>query len=163
MLRLLKYHASSEVARVPQTPHTDLGSLTFLFALSPGLQVLRPDGRAGEWVYVSPRPRHAVINLGDAMTMLSGGLLHSCLHRVGPLPGRAMDERYSLAFLMRPEDQTVLAPIPSPLVEQRTIADRAAMTSGEWIKRKFGVLRGSAGADKEGDWVLTGRETPVRT
>ncbi|TQS33218.1 hypothetical protein Golomagni_06444, partial [Golovinomyces magnicellulatus] len=67
ILRLLKYHANERPTSVPQTPHTDLGSLTFVFSDTPGLQVLPPNvtQKAGayaedDWLYVEPRAGHAI-------------------------------------------------------------------------------------------------------
>ncbi|KAJ5985073.1 hypothetical protein N7499_008674 [Penicillium canescens] len=139
ILRLLKYAASSkgdQEFRVPQTPHTDLGSLTMLFADSPGLQI-KPDG-CDDWLYIEPKENHAVINLGDAMSLWSGGRYRSVLHRVASLPGVGMGERYSFAFLMRPEN---LAPMVS-LADGLPGLDGGVLTSEEWIRAKFGVLRG---------------------
>lgn len=45
-------------------------------------------------------------------SMLTGGLLHSCLHRVGPLPGRTREERYSFAYLQRAEDDARVETLP---------------------------------------------------
>lgn len=160
IVRLLKYH-QHRVSRgepyIPQVPHTDLGSLTFLFAPSPGLQILRPD--VDEWAYVQPRARHAVVNLGDALTMLTGGFFRSSLHRVGPLPGASMQERYSFAFLIRPENRTIMRPVKSPMivpVQNGSMRSQPSYTSEEWTAQKFGVLRG--GTNKENaseNWVLT--------
>lgn len=165
ILRLLKYHANSNPECLPQTPHTDLGSLTFVFSTMPGLQVLPPgvgqkpgSYEESDWRYVAPRPGHAIVNIGDCATMMTNGLLKSALHRVGPVAGRAMPERYSLAYLMRPEDQTLLRPLKSPLIPRRgstAKADDETVTSGAWIRRKFGALRGTQ--DKGSfDQILTG-------
>lgn len=151
ILRLLKYHeqrASMAAPYVPQLPHTDLGSLTFLFAPSPGLQILRPG--VDEWAYVQPRACHAVVNLGDALRMLTDGLFRSSLHRVGPLPGADMQERYSIAYLMRPENHTTLRPVKSPMiipVQDGSRESQSGCTSEEWIARKLGAVR--AGTDQE--------------
>ncbi|KAJ7763222.1 hypothetical protein DFH07DRAFT_939360 [Mycena maculata] len=156
LIRLLKYHAQPVEERgALNTPHTDLGSLTFLFASQPGLQVLQ-DNKNDEWRWVQPRPGHVVVNLGDGMAVLSNGYLCSCLHRVAPLPGRAMPERYSFAYLMRAEDATVMTGLDSTLFPPYPAEGRELYTSGEWIQRKFGMLRGN---DKKPgqDAVLTGR------
>lgn len=123
--------------------------MTFVFATTPGLQVLPPSviQKAGsytesDWRYVSPRPGHAVVNIGDCVTKMTNGLLKSALHRVGPIDGCTMPERYSLAYLMRPEDRTVLRVLDSPLIPQSTTQDEDAITSGDWIRRKFKALRG---------------------
>jgi len=157
ILRLLKYAASgpgNREFRVPQTPHTDLGSLTMLFADSPGLQI-KPDG-CEEWLYIEPKENHAVINLGDAMSLWSDGLYHSVLHRVASLPGKGMAERYSFAFLMRPENLAPMVPLTMvPLL----LDNEKVLTSENWIKAKFGVLRGET--NKDFNRILTGREFMV--
>ncbi|KAK7734903.1 hypothetical protein SLS53_007680 [Cytospora paraplurivora] len=162
ILRLLKYHATEATGLVPQTPHTDLGSLTFVFSTTPGLQVL-PPGTASknpaesDWVYVAPKAGHAVVNFGDCMTMLTNGLVKSSLHRVAPLPSVSMHERYSLAYLIRPQDSTVLRPLASPLIKPSLYSDDdVAVTSGQWITRKFKALRGKSEAKATEDHVLTG-------
>ncbi|KKK15687.1 hypothetical protein ARAM_006617 [Aspergillus rambellii] len=156
IIRLLKYAPSGEgdsEFRVPQTPHTDLGSLTMLFADSPGLQI-RPDG-CDEWLYIMPKENHALINLGDAMSLWSGGLFRSVLHRVASLPGKGMNERYSFAFLMRPENQAPMVPLNSDCLPE----GEDFLTSENWIKAKFGILRGDTSKNKSR--ILTGRDSAV--
>lgn len=162
ILRVLKYHANSNTDIIPQTPHTDLGSLTFVFSTTPGLQVL-PAGVAqkpgayseSDWLYVEPRPGHAIVNIGDCLTIMTNGLLRSALHRVGPVNGCAMPERYSMAYLMRPEDQTVLRTLDSPLIPRSMTTEEDAVTSGAWIRKKFKALRGLKDAGNF-DQILTG-------
>jgi isopenicillin N synthase-like dioxygenase len=162
ILRLLKYHADANTNCIPQTPHTDLGSLTFVLTTTPGLQVLpvgvgQKPGSYDEfdWRYVAPRPGHAVVNIGDCVTIMTNGLLKSALHRVGPVAGCAMPERYSMAYLMRPEDQTVLRVLDSPLIPRSMSNGEDAVTSGEWIRRKFKALRGAQDAGNF-DQILAG-------
>lgn len=154
ILRLLKYHADERSSNIPQTPHTDLGSLTFVFTSTPGLQVLPP--HVPEWQYVQPLAGHAIVNIGDCLTKMTNGLLKSVLHRVGPLPGHPMPERYSFAYLMRPEDSTLLQVLDSPLIPSPQKDEvPTTITSGEWIQSKFKALRGTYDA-KDGDRILTG-------
>ncbi|KAF7515285.1 hypothetical protein G7054_g14652 [Neopestalotiopsis clavispora] len=171
ILRLLKYHADPDASCVPQTPHTDLGSLTFVFSTTPGLQVLPPAGSStssgddtaatepsARWRYVEPRPGHAVVNIGDCLSIMTNGLLRTALHRVGPVQGRPMPERYSLAYLMRPEDDTVLRVLDSPRIprpDKKCAEKDDEVTSGEWIRRKFKALRGQQNGGNI-DRVLTG-------
>ncbi|KAI9700291.1 MAG: hypothetical protein M1836_002306 [Candelina mexicana] len=161
LLRLLKYASQPFSERgAPQTPHTDLGSLTILFTSQPGLQVLPPG--ADEWAYVRPLAGHAIINLGDALMFMTGGLLHSCLHRVAPLPGKRMTERYSFAYLQRPEDWAPMRRVKGMEGYDKTeeigggvVGEEADCTSGEWLKKKFGMMRLETHQDEK-DWMLTG-------
>ncbi|KAL9082734.1 MAG: hypothetical protein Q9165_008802 [Trypethelium subeluteriae] len=155
LLRLLKYHPQPIDERgPPQTPHTDLGSLTILFTKQPGLQVL-PKG-AQEWTFVEPKVGHAIVNIGDGMSMMTNGLFQSCLHRVSPLPDQCMQTRYSMAYLQRAEAHTRLTGIESPDIPAADNSNEI-MTSGEWLNKKFGMLRAKTHVNDE-TWILTGRK-----
>ena len=86
--------------------HTDLGSLTVLFSDEWGLQVVSPS--TGNWEWVEPQTQLAVINVGDTLRFLTEKKLYSCIHRV-VRDGRAGVEkqRFSIAYLLRPGDETV--------------------------------------------------------
>ncbi|KAJ5850561.1 hypothetical protein N7455_010417 [Penicillium solitum] len=154
IIRLLKYHAQDIRERgALHTPHTDLGSLTFLFTRQPGLQILAPN--SNEWTWVEPMEDCVIVNLGDMMALLTNDYLRSCLHRVAPLPGQAMPTRYSFAYLVRAENRTPMTGLNSPLIPVKE--QEEVLTSDDWIKKKFGVLR--LDSRKEGqDWVLTGQD-----
>ena len=158
LVRLLKYHAqpSSEEGS-SLVPHTDLGSLTFLFTLQPGLQILNPQTKT--WEAITP-PNHkttAIVNIGDCMKMLTGGFFRSSKHRVIGAPRQGMSERYSFAYLLRPYEHAILRAVESPLVPvtKRTESEEPALTSGEWLQRKFQTLRRETW-NEERDWILMG-------
>ncbi len=158
IIRLLKYHAQpAEELGICHTPHTDMGSLTFLFTRQPGLQVLSPV--SGQWEWVQPITGCAIVNLGDGMSLLTNGYFHSCLHRVGPLPGRSMQLRYSFAYLQRAEEETPMTGLKSNLFPTRD-PEAEVFTSGEWLQRKFGMLRLETHKNDD-SWVLTGRKNGV--
>ncbi|PYI03761.1 oxidoreductase [Aspergillus sclerotiicarbonarius CBS 121057] len=86
--------------------HTDIGTLTLLFHVSGGLQILPADREnvAGNWEYIRPEPGCALINVGDTLAEWTGGVLRSSLHRVVTAPGeQARVARQSLAYLVRPQ------------------------------------------------------------
>jgi isopenicillin N synthase-like dioxygenase len=92
-----------------QNMHTDLGSLTFLYAQQWGLQVLCPtkdtDPETKEkfqWRYVAPLPGHAIINVGDTLRFLTACRLRSALHRALQLD---IGHRYALTYFLRPNDE----------------------------------------------------------
>jgi isopenicillin N synthase-like dioxygenase len=144
-LGLLKYPATaaSAIDKLGQIAHTDVGSITVLFAQLGGLQVL---GNKGEWEFVQPKPGHAVINIGDSLRFLTGKRLRSSLHRVVPHPDASHRPRYSLAYFMRPEYDA-----------QFEDEDGAQWTGLGWHTRKFAVFRASVEQQKN-DSVLTGRK-----
>ena len=87
--------------------------------------------------------------------MLTGGLLHSCLHRVGPRPGRAMEERYSFAYLQRAEDDVRMEALPG--FGNEVAGTKEVYTSREWLEKKFGVLRRKTWTEEtEAQRILTG-------
>ena len=65
-----------------------------------------------------------------------------------------MPERYSLAYLMRPEDSTPLRVLDSPLITAPQNKEDS-VTSGEWIQSKFKALRG-VHDPKNGDRIIAG-------
>lgn len=99
--------------------HTDFGSLAFLHNILGGLQVLLP-GQT-QWGYVKPIPGHAICNVGDALTVFSGGILKSTVHRVVPPPGaQGEHERWSLVFHTRPNGAQMLRALveDSPVIAE---------------------------------------------
>ena len=65
---------------VLSTPsHSDGGLFTFLSTFHyPGLQVLF----RGEWLSVEPAPKHHIVNIGDMLQRMCGGLIKATKHRV---------------------------------------------------------------------------------
>ncbi|KAF8990930.1 Clavaminate synthase-like protein [Cyathus striatus] len=127
--------------------HTDFGSLSFLHNRLGGLQVLVPG--AESWQYVRPIPGHAICNVGDALSIFSGGILRSNLHRVVPPPkAQGYHERWSLVFFTRPGNSIVLR----ALQEQSDMVAKAVestpeknwntgSTASEWFARRIKYQR----------------------
>lgn len=87
--------------------HTDPGVLTLLLQdMTGGLQTYT---REGEWIDVPPASGTIVVNLGDAMQVLSNDRYRAAIHRVTP---RSRDARYSTPYFYNPPADAVLAPIP---------------------------------------------------
>ncbi|KAA8650878.1 hypothetical protein EYZ11_005837 [Aspergillus tanneri] len=95
---------SQDPSKVGQNMHTDIGTLTILYAPQWGLQVFSPGDAT--WEYVEPRPGHAIVNVGDTLRFLSGKRLRSALHRVLPLGGIQTEDRYSISYFLRASDST---------------------------------------------------------
>jgi len=88
--------------------HTDYGSLTILGQDgNGGLQVR---DRNGEWVDVPPLEGAFIVNIGDLMEVLTGGLYTATLHRVVNTHGR---RRYSFPFFVDSDYDAVISPIPA--------------------------------------------------
>ena len=96
------------------------------------------------------------MNLGDCLSLLTNKFLKSCRHRVNALPGRAMEERYSFAYFLRPQDETVMRAVRSPMLSVAEVDEgTGGFTSAEWMRRKYAMLRGETWNEKS-SWILTG-------
>lgn len=96
-----------------------------------------------------PLPGHAICNIGDALSVFSGGILQSNIHRVVPPPGiQAEYERWSLVFFTRPGNSKVLR----ALVEDSSLIADAVQkhpdrdfdtgsTAAEWFARRIKYQR----------------------
>lgn len=159
-LRLLKYPPQpADDRRISLVPHTDFGSITMLFSKLGGLQVLPPQNDTN-WGYVRPLPGHAIVNLGDAMVKLTRGLLRSNIHRVTYAPGAQADfPRFSLAYLARPDDTTIMRGLSGSKVIPRFAEGLAEKEPEESITFKDWVIQRSQALKtetfKKELWALT--------
>jgi isopenicillin N synthase-like dioxygenase len=124
--------------------HTDFGSITLLWNVVGGLQILPReagtsdvDGTSDQWQYVQPQPGCVIVNMGDAIVTLTNGALSSNLHRVTTPPGAQADlVRYSAVYFMRPEDDVLMRPLGDGP------ADRALKEEGgENDERKYHTVK----------------------
>ncbi|KAH7141622.1 gibberellin 20-oxidase [Dactylonectria macrodidyma] len=144
-LGLLKYTlADLEPDKVGQIAHTDAGSLSIVFTEVAGLQVLKP--KEEEWYYIAPKPGHAVVNIGDALRFISGGVLESSLHRIIPHKDEKDRHKYSIVYLLRPE-----------MDAEFTDTEGRTWKGLEWTNKKHAVFRASAKEQAQGTY-LTGRD-----
>ncbi|THV03755.1 Clavaminate synthase-like protein [Dendrothele bispora CBS 962.96] len=141
--RLIKAPAGLKAGNLALAAHTDFGSLSFLHNRLGGLQVLPPG--VEEWQYVKPVPGHAICNVGDALSILSGGILRSNIHRVVPPPGeQSKFERWSLVFFSRPGNSVLLQALTdqSPMIanavenSDNTINFNTGETAEQWFMRR---------------------------
>jgi isopenicillin N synthase-like dioxygenase len=123
--------------------HTDASSLTILHSSAYGLQVLDPN--SGSWTFVEPLVGHLVVNVGDSLKFLSGGVLKSCLHRVVPHEEAACNTRYSVCYFMRPNEDAKF-----------TAADGKIWQSRDWTTKKFDAFAAPASEQDAHGGVLAG-------
>lgn len=133
-----------EQDKIGQIAHTDAGSLSIVFTEVAGLQVLKPND--DQWYYIAPKPGHAVVNVGDALRFISGGILESSLHRIIPHKDEMRRHKYSIVYLLRPE-------MNAEFID----AEGVAWKGLEWTNKKHAVFRASADEQAKGTF-LTGRD-----
>ncbi|KAF2749359.1 Clavaminate synthase-like protein [Sporormia fimetaria CBS 119925] len=102
--------------------HTDISSLTLLFSSQWGLQI-RPPGTCGarEMGFVAPKPGCAFVHVGDSLRFASGMKFQSCIHRVVPFD--PTEHRYSIAYFLRAEDDTMFMDSEGRYVTAKTWHD----------------------------------------
>lgn len=98
----LRYPCDAPPQAVGHNEHSDLGTLTFLLTTQWGLQIRDPADK--DWKYVLPSTTHAIINVGDSLNFISEGKFLSAVHRVVPINDGNHEDRYSIAFFLRPDD-----------------------------------------------------------
>jgi isopenicillin N synthase-like dioxygenase len=102
LLHYPKHNETTAPTNVGHLKHTDVSSLTFLLTQQWGLQFLSPE--SNRWEFLEPRPGHAIVNVGDYLRFKSGGDLASIVHRVVPLKEKQDEDRYSIAYFLRMND-----------------------------------------------------------
>ncbi|GGV00468.1 isopenicillin N synthase family dioxygenase [Streptomyces spectabilis] len=91
-------------------PHTDFGSLTILYqeADRSGLQVLQS---WDTWRDVPPVPEGFVVNIGDLMSLWTGGRWVSTMHRVVNPPDGDTSSRLTIPFFYLPNHDATIEPL----------------------------------------------------
>ncbi|KAG8157613.1 hypothetical protein KVR01_012655 [Diaporthe batatas] len=98
-LRLLHYPPTVAATgtgkrQLGSSAHTDFGAITLLLQDDhAGLEV--KDVGTGEWVGVPPKRDAYVVNMGDMISRITGGLYKSSIHRV---INRQKEDRYSIVY-----------------------------------------------------------------
>ncbi|KAF4123090.1 Isopenicillin N synthase [Geosmithia morbida] len=138
--------------------HTDWGSWTFLFSQPiAALQVL--DHHDGKYRWVRHQPNGLVINFGEALERLTGGLFKATIHRVVQPP---VDQRHlrriGVIYFARPADDCELKPLESsPLLRRlgrdKPIDDRIFCMADYLDARKHGWKRYEYDIDRPADPV----------
>jgi len=99
--------------------HEDINVITLLLgAEESGLEVKHS---SGQWLAVNPPPGSLVINCGDMLDRLTGGILPSTTHRVvNPALERSRFPRYSMPFFLHFAPDVMIEPLPQCLAEGGT-------------------------------------------
>ncbi len=137
ILRLLHYPPQLEPppeGSVRAAAHGDINVITLLLgAEEAGLEVLH---RSGQWLAVNPPPGSLVVNVGDMLDRMTGGVLPSTSHRVvNPAPERARFPRYSMPFFQHFAPDVLIEPLPRCLAEGGRAAP--AITANAFLETRL--------------------------
>jgi len=120
--------------------HTDFGTITILWSQPvAALQILCPDKR---WRWVKHIPNALVINAGDAMEFLTGGIYKGTIHRVvQPPEDQRSITRLGVFYFAMTDDDVRLTPsslgASSPILANEgvlTVPEDEAPTMEQWRK-----------------------------
>lgn len=143
-LRILHYPAPKDGKPLehPPTPaHRDAVSVALLFCWQGGLQITNSTASVDHteeepedsWFFVPPISGHVIVNLGLAMEVLTNNVLHAGKHRVVTSPGeQAKYERISVLVSARPEENTPMRALKSPMIPPDNIKDEDTLIAKEW-------------------------------
>ncbi|KZT22307.1 Clavaminate synthase-like protein [Neolentinus lepideus HHB14362 ss-1] len=113
--------------------HTDFNSISTLISQPiTALQILMPDG---VWRYVKHQDNALVINIGDQLSFMSGGILKGTIHRVvRPPEDQAHLRRLGVFHFAHFINGIPLKPLPSKKVaeEGQVIFEGQVPTTDEW-------------------------------
>lgn len=115
--------------------HTDIGTITLLFNVLGGLQILPAgsENKMANWLYVKPEPGCVVVNIGDTIVEWTGGLLRSSLHRVIMAPGeQAAVPRRSVAHLVRSRTSASIRRLKGGLIPPVAEGEDETRSVNEW-------------------------------
>ncbi|KAJ4469880.1 hypothetical protein J3R30DRAFT_3713143 [Lentinula aciculospora] len=144
-LRFMKYYPRSEEdeeksGQVWMKGHTDFGTVTVLYSQPvAALQILTQDR---SWKWLKHIENALIINAGDSMEFLSGGLYRATIHRViQPPKDQRQYSRLGIFYFSLADDDVKLAPLTeSPILQRvgikRRFEDSKAPTSAEWRKAR---------------------------
>lgn len=128
ILRVTRYPAlkscttarGAGVSRI--SPHQDIGTITLLSQDDcGGLEVFdrKANCGEGEWLGVQPEPGSMVVNVGNLLMRWTNYTYRSSVHRVVSTPSSDDEERISVIFFVNPNDDAVVAPVPSTVTDCR--------------------------------------------
>ncbi|CAD6203681.1 unnamed protein product [Miscanthus lutarioriparius] len=114
------------------SPHTDPNVLTLLLQMNHDVQGLQV-GKDGRWFPVQALDGAFVVNVGDALEVLSNGKFRSVEHRAVIHPTK---ERISVALFHYPSQDLMLAPLPE-LVKEGEKVRYGSMSFRDFLKQVY--------------------------
>ena len=145
ILRLIHYPPLADdapVRAVRAAAHADINFLTLLVGATAGGLEVRD--HAGGWVPVVAGHDEIIVDSGDMLQNLTGGLFRSTVHRVvNPPPGSpgARERRLSMPFFVHPRRDVDLSPLPGLEDRGATPGEYRSLTAGEFLDERLAQIR----------------------
>ena len=136
VLRLIHYppiQGMNTAQQMRAAPHADINLMTLLVGASDsGLQL---QDRHGDWLDVGANTGEIIVDTGDMMALISGGVLPATVHRVVN-PDNKATARYSMPFFLHPHSNAELAYLPE-FRSQDKAAIQSSITAGEFLQQRL--------------------------
>lgn len=130
--------------------HTDYGALTMLAVQDRGLEVFLH----GEWVAVPFVLDSLIVNLGDLMQRWTNDKWISTMHRVAMPSTDALEQRYSMAFFVNVNGDTIIEPVSSCIDDvSGNNVKYPSVTAGEHLMAKHLASMGESINKVESDRI----------
>ncbi|MGZ3273224.1 MAG: isopenicillin N synthase family dioxygenase [Caulobacteraceae bacterium] len=137
ILRVLHYpplQPGMDPNAVRSAQHEDINFLTIMVAAEgAGLELLDRDG---SWLPVETEPSNLIVDSGDMLARMTGGLIPATTHRVVNPAGPNVS-RYSMPFFMHPTLKTSLEVLPS--CAGRGLS-QPPITAGEYLQERLKAI-----------------------
>ncbi|RYQ87987.1 hypothetical protein Ahy_B09g095463 isoform D [Arachis hypogaea] len=113
--------------------HSDVSTLTILLQDQTGGLFVRTEDRCG-WIHVPPIPGALVINIGDALQIMSNGRYKSIEHRV---TANGSKTRVSVPIFVNPRPSDVIGPFLEVLASDGEKAKYKNVLYSDYVKHFF--------------------------
>jgi len=137
ILRVLHYPPlgpGMDPKAVRSAQHEDINFLTIMVAAEgAGLELLDCDGT---WLPVETEPTNLIVDSGDMLARMTGGLIPATTHRVVNPAGLNVS-RYSMPFFMHPTLATSLAVLPACAAQGISYPP---ITAGEYLQERLKAI-----------------------
>ena len=134
VLRLIHYppvQGMDTDRQMRAAPHADINLMTLLVGASDsGLELL---DKKGQWLAVPSAPGEIVVDTGDMMALITGGVLPATVHRVVN-PDSEAKARYSVPFFVHPHSDAELKCLPQ---FRKPSQDYRSITAGEFLQQRL--------------------------
>lgn len=141
VLRVIHYPPLADkipAGAVRAAAHADINFLTLLCgATAAGLEILTRDSR---WQPVTARIDQIIVDSGDMLQNLTGGLFRSTTHRVIN-PAGSNGSRLSMPFFIHPRPEVDLTPLPDLAELARRGRRFPSVAAGEFLKQRLSAIR----------------------
>jgi isopenicillin N synthase-like dioxygenase len=143
VLRALHYPPVPDAApegALRAAPHEDINLITLLCeATDSGLEIRSP---SGAWLPVEAPAGQVVVDAGDMLCRVTGGVIPATTHRVVNPPAIARHDRYSLPFFAHPPPECPLFVLPAFATPERVLRNPPTTASAYLDERlrEIGLL-----------------------